>query len=148
MVSNSSVTPWMATHQAPWSMGFPRQEYWSWLPFPPSGDLLSPGIEPASPLAPTLADEFSIVKSPRKSLRCILMPIRILRDWFSSVPHSCLTLHDPMDCSTPGFPVHHQLWELTQTHVHPVSEAIQPSHPLSSPSPSTFNLSEHQGLFK
>ena len=114
-------------------MGFPRQEYWSWLPFPPSGDLLSPGIEPASPLAPTLANEFSIMKSPRKSLRCILMPIRILRDRFSSVPHLCLTLHDPMDCSTPGFPVHHQLWELTQTHVHPVSLC----HPLLLP-PSIF----------
>ena len=53
-----------------------------------------------------------------------------------------------MDCSTPGLPVHHQLPELTQTHVHWVGDAIQPSHPLSSPSPSAFNLSQHQGLFK
>ena len=53
-----------------------------------------------------------------------------------------------MDCSTPGFPVHHQLLELTQTHVHRVSDVIQPSHPLSSPSPPTFNLSQHQGLFQ
>ena len=53
-----------------------------------------------------------------------------------------------MDCSTPGFPVHHQLLELAQTHVHWVSDAIQPPHPLSSPSPPTFNLSHHQGLFK
>ena len=53
-----------------------------------------------------------------------------------------------MDCSMPGFPVHHQLTEFTQTHVHWVSDAIQPSHPLSSPSPPTFNLSKHQGLFK
>ena len=53
-----------------------------------------------------------------------------------------------MDCSTPGLPVHHQLPELTQTHVHPVSDAIQPSHPLSSPSPPALNLSQHQGLFK
>ena len=52
-----------------------------------------------------------------------------------------------MDCSMPGFPVHHQLLELTQTHVHRVSDAIQPSHPLSSPSPPTFNISQHQGLF-
>ena len=51
-----------------------------------------------------------------------------------------------MDCSTPGFPVHHQLPELTQTHVHRVSDTIQPSHPLSSPSPPAFNLSHHQGL--
>ena len=58
----------------------------------------------------------------------------------SSVAQSCLTLCDPMYCSTPGFPVHHQLPELTQTHVHQVSDAIQPSHPLSSPSPPAFNL--------
>ena len=54
---------------------------------------------------------------------------------FSSAAQLCLTLCDPMDCSTPGFPVHHQLLELAQTHVHRVSDAIQPSHPLSSPSP-------------
>ena len=67
---------------------------------------------------------------------------------FSSVTQLCPTLCDPMDCSTPGFPVHHQLLELTQTHIHQVGDAIQPSHPLSSPSPSAFNLSQHQGLFK
>ena len=67
---------------------------------------------------------------------------------FSSVAQSCPTLCDPMNCSTPGLPVHHQLPEFTQTHVHQVSDAIQPSHPLSSPSPSAFNLSQHQGLFK
>ena len=65
---------------------------------------------------------------------------------FSSVTQLCPTLCDPMDCSTPGLPVHHQLQEFTQTHVHWVSDAIQPSHPLSSTSPSTFNLSQHQGL--
>ena len=63
-----------------------------------------------------------------------------------SLSQSCLTLCDPMDCSTPGLPVHHQLPELTQTHVHRVSDAIQPSHPLSSPSPPAFHLSQHQGL--
>ena len=52
-----------------------------------------------------------------------------------------------MDCSTPGFPVHHQLPEFTQTHLHRVGDAIQPSHPLSSPSPPAFNLSQHQGLY-
>ena len=67
---------------------------------------------------------------------------------FSSIAQSCPTLCDPMDCSTPGFPVHHQLLELTQTHVHQVGDAIQPSHPLSSPSPPTFSLSQHQGLFQ
>ena len=66
----------------------------------------------------------------------------------SSVTQSCPTLFDPMHCSTPGFPVHHQLLELTQTHVHQVGGAIQPSHPLSSPYPPTFNLSQHQGLFQ
>ena len=66
----------------------------------------------------------------------------------SSVTKSCLTLCNPVDCSTPGFLVHHQLPEFTQTHVHRVGDAIQPSHPLSSPSPPTFNLSQHQGLFK
>ena len=66
---------------------------------------------------------------------------------FSSVAQSHPTLCDPMNHSTPGLPVHHQLPEFTQTHVHWVSEAIQPSHPLSSPSP-TLNLSQHQGLFQ
>ena len=66
---------------------------------------------------------------------------------FSSVPHSCLTLCDPMDCSTSGFPVHHQFPEFAQTHIHQVGDAIQTSHPLSSPSPPAFNLSQHQGLF-
>ena len=66
----------------------------------------------------------------------------------SSVSQSCLTLCDPMDCSTPGFPVHHQLPELTQTHIHWVSDAIRPSHPLSSPSAPALNLSQHQGLFQ
>ena len=67
---------------------------------------------------------------------------------FSSVAQLCLTLCDPMDCNTPGFPVHRQLPELTQTHVHWVGDAIQPSHPLSFPSSPAFNLSQHQGLFK
>jgi len=67
---------------------------------------------------------------------------------FSSVSPLCLTLCDPMDCSTPGFPVYHQLPELTQTHGHRVGDAIQPSHPLLSPSPPGFNVSQHQGLFQ
>ena len=69
-------------------------------------------------------------------------------DQFSSIAQLCLTLCDPMDCSTPGLPVHHQLLEFTQTHVHWVGDAIQQSHPLSSPSPPAFHLSQHQGLFK
>ena len=67
---------------------------------------------------------------------------------FSSVAQSCPTLCDPMNCSTPGLPVQHQLLEFTQTHVHWVSDAIQPSHPLLSPSPPALSFSQHQGLFK
>ena len=67
---------------------------------------------------------------------------------FRSVAQSCSTLCDPMNCSTPGLPVHHQLPEFTETHVHRVSDAIQPSHPLSSPSPLPLNPSQHQSLFQ
>ena len=66
----------------------------------------------------------------------------------SSVAQLCLTLCNPMDCSTPGFPVHRQLLEFTQTHVHWVSDAFQPSHPPSPPSPPAFNLSQHRDLFQ
>ena len=66
----------------------------------------------------------------------------------SSVAHSCLTLCDPMNCSTPGFPISHQLLELAQTHVHWVNDAIQPSHPLLSLYPTAFYHSLHQGLFQ
>ena len=71
-----------------------------------------------------------------------------LSNTVSSVTQLCPTLWGPMNCSTPGLPVHHQLQEFTQTHVHWVSDAIQPSNPLSSPSPPALNLSQHQGLFK
>ena len=67
---------------------------------------------------------------------------------FSSVAQSCPTLCNPVNRSTPGLPVHHQAPEFTQTHAHWVCDAIQPSHPLSSPSPPAFNLSQYQGLFK
>ena len=67
---------------------------------------------------------------------------------FSSVAQSCPTLCDPMNCSTPGLPVHHKLPGFTQTHVYRVGDAIQPSHPLSSPSPPAPNPSQHQGLFQ
>ena len=67
---------------------------------------------------------------------------------FSSVTQLCLTLCEPMDCSTPGFPVHHQLPKLAQTHIHWVGDTIQPSHPLSSPSPPACNLSQNRDLFE
>ena len=70
-----------------------------------------------------------------------------LSDWLT-VSQSPVWLCDPIDCSTPGLPIHHQVPELAQTHVHWVGDAIQPSHPLSSPSPPVFNLSQHQGLFQ
>ena len=67
---------------------------------------------------------------------------------FSSVTQSCLTLCDPMNCSTPGLPVHYQLQDFIQTHVHRLSDAIQPSHPLSYPSPPAPNPSQHHSLFQ
>ena len=109
------------------SMGFSRQEYWSGLPFPSQGDLPDPGIKPTSPVNPSF--QYCSVQ-------------------FSSVAQSCLTLCDPMSHSTPGLPVHHQLPEFTQTHIHWVSDAIQPSHPLSSPSPPAPDPSQHQSLFQ
>ena len=77
-----------------------------------------------------------------------IFTVWLLSVQFSSVAQSCLTLCDPMNHSTPGFPVHHQLPEITQTHVHWVGDAIQPSYPLSSPSPSAPNPSQNQGLFQ
>ena len=90
---------------------------------------------------PTVLSLFSCPSHPHISLQRLLQTAIII--CFSSVAQSCPTLCDPMDCSTPGLPVHHQLPELTQTHVHGVGDVIQPSHPLSSPSPPTFNLSQH-----
>ena len=127
------ATPETAAHQAPVSLGFSRQEHRSGLPFPSPGDLSNPGIEPVSP---ELQADFLLTELGGKSTSV----------QFSSV-QSCLTLCDPINHSTPGLPVHHQLPEFTQTHFHRVSDAIQPSHPLSSPSPAR-NPSQHQGLFQ
>ena len=120
-------------HQAPLSMEFSRQEYQSGLSFPSRG-------------------------RGRTRISCVFYTgRRILYHWapweavlflLGSIAQSCPTLCDPMDCSMPGLPVHHQLPELTQTHVHRVSDAIQPSHLLSSTSPTTFSLSQHQCLFQ
>ena len=84
----------------------------------------------------------------RKSLHSLLFITSLALDLFSSVTQSCPTLCDPMNHSTPGLPVHHQLPEFTQTHVHQVGDAIQPSHPLSFPSPPAPNPSQHQSLFQ
>ena len=98
-----------------------------------------------SPLCSSLSSAvFAIVKGI--SFKWIFSLLSKLPYQFSSVTQSCLTHCDPMGCSTPGFPVRHQLPEFIQTHIHCVGDAYQLSHPLSSPSSPTFNFSQHQGL--
>ena len=111
-----------------------------WVAVPSPGDLPNPGIRPISPVSL----HWQADSLPRHHA-----------DWggfnlvqFSSVAQSCPTLWDPMNRSMPGLPVHHQLPEFTQIHVHRVSDAIQPSHPRSSPSPPAPNPSQHQSLFQ
>ena len=148
VVSNSFATSWTVAHQAPLSMVFSRQEYWSGLPFPFPGVLPNPRTENTSP---ALASRFFTSQpweKPYAYKKCTLKVIQILPNQSSSVAQSGTTLCDPRNRSTPGFPVHHQLPESTQTHGHWVGDAIQPCHPLLSPSPPTLNLSQHQGLFK
>ena len=136
------ATPWTAAYQAPSSMGFSRQEYWSGLPLPSPNTVLECGkcwinmqgreLESARGWGATFYHRNKV--SVEGSVR------------FSSVTQSCPILCDPMNHSTPGLPVHHHLPEFTQTHVHQVSDAIQPSHPLSSPSPPAPNASQHQSF--
>ena len=125
------ATLWTVAHQVPLSMGFPRQEYWSGLPFPSPGDLPIPGIKLKSLESPALAGGCFTTEPPGMSFsryrRCC------------SVAQSCPTVCSHMDCSTPSFPVRHSLLELAQTHVHWVSDAIQPPHTLSSLAPPAFN---------
>ena len=92
--------------------------------------------------------KINFIKFFSHKLMLLFLTIPMFISQFSSVAQSHLTLCDPMNRSTPGLPVHHQLLEFTQTHVHQVSDAIQPSHPLSSPSPPAPNSSQHQGLFQ
>ena len=103
---------------------------------PDPGDLPNPGAKPTSLRSPVLAGGVFFVFFFTTSAT-----------QFGSVVQSCPTLCDPTNHSTPGLPVHHQLLEFTQTHVHRVGDAIQPSHPLSSPSPPAPNPSQHQSLF-
>ena len=95
-------------------------------------------IEINSPVTVGLCKQLLAGSSSLQEIFCLVT--------LSSVVQSCPTLCDPMNCSTPGLPVHHQLPEFTQTHVHRVSDAIQPSHPLLSPSPPAPNPSQHQSL--
>ena len=101
---------------------------------------ISDAVQPSHPLTPSSPSQFS----PSSET----FPMITYLDQFSSVAQSCPIVCDPVDCSPPGLPVHHQLLELIQTHVHHIGDAIQPSHPLPSPSSHAFNLSRHQGLFK
>ena len=101
-----------------------------------------------TPISTSIFPWFSLLQSPSASLLEGRFSLSFSSVQFSSVTQSCLALCDPMDCSTPGLPVSHQLPEFTQTHVHWVSDAIQPSHSLSSPSLPAFSLSQHRGLFK
>ena len=129
------ATPWAAAYQAPPSMEFARQEYWSGLPLPYS---LNWKIHVLHQLWKILSHYLY-----KKMFFLLFFPYT----QFSSVTQSCVTLCNPMNCSIPSLPVHHQLPEFTQTQVHRAGDAIQPSHPLSSPSPAP-NPSQHQSLFQ
>ena len=97
------------------------------------------------------ADDTTLMKESEEELKSLLMKVKEESEkvGFSSVQSlSCPTLCDPMNCSTPGIPIHHHLPEFIQTHVHRVGDAIQPSHLLSSPSPPVPNSSQHQSLFQ
>ena len=113
------------------------------LPFPLAKKLWEPSL-----IAPSLILilQIQLVNSTLKIL--LISPASETPVQFSSVAQSFLTLCDPMNRSTTGLPVHHQLLEFTQTHVHRVGDAIQPSHPQSSPSPPAPNPSQHQSLFQ
>ena len=143
-------------------MGLSRQGYWSALAGPPPGNLLFvSGIGRQVLFITSKAQSTSIVVQPLSrvwlcaSMNCstrgfpvLSLSTSISSVQFSSVAQSCPTLFDPMNHSMPGLPVHHQLPESTQTHVHRVSDPIQPSHLLLSPFPPAPNPSQHQSLFQ
>ena len=127
-------TPWPAACQSPLFMEFSRQEYWNRFPFP------SPGILPTQ----GLNLHFLHWQADSLLLHHLGSP-QVTSVQFS---HSVVSDCDPKNHRTPGLPVHHKLPEFTQTHAHRVSDAIQPSHPLLSPSPPALNPSKHQSLFQ
>ena len=133
------ATPWTVAPQALWHWIL-QARILEWGAIPSSRGSSQPRDQThMSYVSPTLAGRFfttSITWQTGTSIQ------------FSSVAQLCPTLCNPMNCSMPGIPVHHQLPEFTQTHVHRVSDAIQPSHPLSSPSPPAPSPSQHQSLFQ
>ena len=120
-VCQTLCNPMDCSCQASLSMGFPREEYWSGY----------------------LRRHESLTLTLLHTTRCFKLMVSV-----SSVTQLCPTLYDPMNHSTSGLPVHHQLPEFTQTYAHRVGDAIQPSHPLSPPSPPAPNPSQYQGLFQ
>ena len=146
-----SATPWIVTCQAPLSMEFSTQEYWSGLPFPSPGDLPNPGIEHQSPALQ--ADSLPLRHQEAQFVPCDLVLLFPTNGFkcsvqFISVAQPCPTLCNSMNHSMPDLPIHHHLPEFTQTYVHRVGDTIQPSHPLSSPFPPALNPSQHQSLFQ
>ena len=175
VVSNSLQPVTVARLPCPW--GFSRQEYWSWLPCLSPGDpqlrdrtqvshiaggFFTIWAHHGSPrILKWIAYPFSKGSfQPRKGTGASCIADRFFIRWATReapigtsdqirlVAQSCPTPCDPMNHSMPGLPVHHQLPEFTQTHIHRVSDAIQPFHPLASPSPPAPNPSQHQGLFQ
>ena len=134
----------IVARQAPLPMELSRQAYKSGLPY------LLQGIFPIQRLNLSLLHCRQILYhlSDNNSSKNKISPTTFSSVQFSSVTQSCPTLCDPMDSSKPGLPVHHQLPEFTQIHVHWVGDAFQPSCPLLSPSPPALNLTQHQCLFK
>ena len=126
-----SATPWTVACQAPPSMGILQARILEWV------------ATSSSRGSSQLREQ-----APVSCFSCIGRQVFHSSVQFSSVAQLCLALCDPMNRSTPGLPVHHQLPEFTQIHVHRVTDAIQPSHPLSSPSPPAPNPSRHQSLFQ
>ena len=127
-----------------------RQEFWSGYPLPSPRDLPTQRSNPGFLHCRQIVFPFPWALQER-SLTTSGFPKELTQRpsvQFSSVSQSCPTLWEPVDCSTPDLTVHHQFLELAQIHVQRVGDAIQPSYPLSSPSPPAFNLFPHQGLFK
>ena len=136
VVSDSLQPHQLSPTRLLYTWGFSRQEHRSGLPCPSPRDFPNPGIKHRSPA-------LQVNPLPSEKLGMLLYSHQ-----FSSVAQLCLTLCNPMNSSMPGLPVHHRLPEFTQTHVDPVGDAIQPSHPLSSPSPPVPNPSWHLSLFQ